>query len=562
MPRNYLVAAGLISFLQSLALLSVGGVSLITLLGTLALIVVTFALIYRLRPQDTPHHEAINLLCTQIKSIANGKDYLNTQLTTSDPTISQLPLVITGFLAKFRNIIVTVREKSMQIAICAAKMNLLIHVSNTSSHQQQNLTDGIFKISQEATDSADQISENAQSAAITTASNLQLAQKSLDKMKEITQLVNAVSNKLLNFQDIVGKLQTSSLKINSIVSLINGISDQTNLLALNATIEASKAGSVGKGFAVVADEVKSLSKRVKDATTVISENTEEIISLIKVTMAETKTIGNDVESSKNMVLSSASDFEQMLSDFTHMATQLSEITQSIHALHDSNKSIHSMATEIREAGQKLTQQVEESEQFAVELRESTEYTQGVLAGLRTGATTFDATLEKVAKFRDDVTEQLTRHDAQQVNIFDRNYIEIPGSNPKRYTTCYDRVCEQGLQKIFDEFSHSGKHFKYGLCVDVNGYAPTHCREYSKPPTGNPAIDILACRHKRIFNDSVGIKIGKNTEPSLLQTYIRDTGEILNDLSMPVFVNGRHWGAVRVGFTTDLLLGATGHALLR
>ena len=208
------------------------------------------------------------------------------------------------------------------------------------------------------------------------------------------------------------------------------------------------------------------------------------------------------------------------------------------------------------------QQVEESEQFAVELRESTEYTQGVLAGLRTGATTFDATLEKVAKFRDDVTEQLTRHDAQQVNIFDRNYIEIPGSNPKRYTTCYDRVCEQGLQKIFDEFSHSGKHFKYGLCVDVNGYAPTHCREYSKPPTGNPAIDILACRHKRIFNDSVGIKIGKNTEPSLLQTYIRDTGEILNDLSMPVFVNGRHWGAVRVGFTTDLLLGATGHALLR
>ena len=33
---------------------------------------------------------------------------------------------------------------------------------------------------------------------------------------------------------------------------------------------------------------------------------------------------------------------------------------------------------------------------------------------------------------------------------------------------------------------------------------------------------------------------------LLQTYKRDTGEILHDLSVPIMVNGRHWGGFRIG----------------
>ncbi len=561
MPRHHLISAALISLLQSVALLVAGGISLVTTLSALFLGSVTFGIIYRLKPA-TSQNKDIELICSRINAIAAGKDFLNRQLTSSDATIGNLPEVLTNFLAMFRNIIIIVREKSVQIAICAAKMNLLVHVSNTSSRKQGELSEGIFKISQEATNSADQISVNAESASHTTANNLHIAQKSLNKMRDITLVVNAISGKLAKFQHIVEKLHASSLKINRIVSLINEISDQTNLLALNATIEASKAGIVGKGFAVVADEVKSLSGRVKEATTIISENTEEIISLVKITLVETKTIGTDVENSKTMVLASATDFERMVADFTKMASQLSEITESIRTLHGSNHSIHSMVTEIRDTNQKLTQQVEESEHYAIELRESTEYTQGVLARLSTGGTRFDHILAKITKFRDDVSRLLSERLAQNINIFDRNYHEIPGSDPKRYTTGYDGICEKELQRVYDEFSHSEKQFVYGLCVDGNGYAPTHCTQFSKPPTGNPATDIISCRHKRIFNDPVGIKVAKNTEPSLLQTYIRDTGEVLNDLSMPIFLNGRHWGAVRVGFTTDLVMGSTGDGMVR
>ena len=36
-------------------------------------------------------------------------------------------------------------------------------------------------------------------------------------------------------------------------------------------------------------------------------------------------------------------------------------------------------------------------------------------------------------------------------------------------------------------------------------------------------------------------------PFLLQTYARDTGFVLNDLSSAIYVRGRHWGGVRFAY---------------
>ncbi|MNT38713.1 hypothetical protein D3C72_1749200 [compost metagenome] len=33
---------------------------------------------------------------------------------------------------------------------------------------------------------------------------------------------------------------------------------------------------------------------------------------------------------------------------------------------------------------------------------------------------------------------------------------------------------------------------------------------------------------------------------LFQTYSRDTGEIVNDISIPIYLGPEHWGAVRIG----------------
>jgi methyl-accepting chemotaxis protein len=47
------------------------------------------------------------------------------------------------------------------------------------------------------------------------------------------------------------------------------------------------------------------------------------------------------------------------------------------------------------------------------------------------------------------------------------------------------------------------------------------------------------------------KVAANTKPFLLQTYRRNMGGgkfvLMKDLSAPIMVNGRHWGAFRVGY---------------
>ena len=57
----------------------------------------------------------------------------------------------------------------------------------------------------------------------------------------------------------------------------------------------------------------------------------------------------------------------------------------------------------------------------------------------------------------------------------------------------------------------------------------------------------------MFNDPTGIRSARNTNPFLLQTYARDTGEVLSDLSLPIMIDGRHWGALRFGFNPQVLI---------
>ncbi len=114
----------------------------------------------------------------------------------------------------------------------------------------------------------------------------QASQSAFEAVQQSTKLVNNVVSAMQGINE-------SSLKISSIISIIDEIAFQTNLLALNAAVEAARAGDQGKGFAVVATEVRNLAQRSSTSAGEIKELIEASVSEV----AEGTKIANESEDS-------------------------------------------------------------------------------------------------------------------------------------------------------------------------------------------------------------------------------------------------------------------------
>lgn len=132
-------------------------------------------------------------------------------------------------------------------------------------------------------------------------------------------------------------------------------------------------------------------------------------------------------------------------------------------------------------------------------------------------------------------------------MFDTFYIPIPKTNPQKFKTQYDNFTDEVLRIILDTYLEKDKRILFVVAVDRNGYLPTHNTRYSRPLTDDEDFNTKNNRTKRLFNDRTGLAAARNTNPYLLQKYSRDTGEQLADLSVPIRIQGKHWGALRVGY---------------
>lgn len=127
------------------------------------------------------------------------------------------------------------------------------------------------------------------------------------------------------------------------------------------------------------------------------------------------------------------------------------------------------------------------------------------------------------------------------------YIPISNTNPQKFHTQYDHIFDGVITPIIDRYLAKDERLIFVVLVDKNGYLPTHNSKYSRPLTGDSDNDTKWTRTKRMFNDRTGLAAARNTEPFLLQRYSRDTGEEMGDLSVPIMLHDRHWGAVRIGY---------------
>lgn len=142
---------------------------------------------------------------------------------------------------------------------------------------------------------------------------------------------------------------------------------------------------------------------------------------------------------------------------------------------------------------------------------------------------------------------IAKGEVTEERLFSSLYYPIPNTDPPKFNTDWDRLSDRDILGVEEAILARSPSIFFTVMVDRHGYLPTHDQRYSLPLTGNLASDLVNNRTKRIFNDRTGLAAARSEAPFLVQRYQRDTGETMVDLSVPLFVRGKHWGAVRIGY---------------
>lgn len=496
----------------------------------------------------------IRQLNMQLKSMATDDADLSASLqVSSTDEFSELADNYNQFLARLRQTIITIRRMGMGIAVSSAKVVNSVSDSADKASGQGELANLVFTASDEATQSINTISDNVQTIAASTSDSLDNARTSYRSLEELRQDIGSMQSQIGQHDQTIQKMGERSRDISKVIKTIQEISFQTGLLSLNAAVEAARAGEAGRGFSVVAGEVKTLAEQASRSSEEIATQLNAVMGMIESATDEAAKINQFANETSAVAESSCESFSALISEFEQNHLRLSEITTSVKDVSAANAGMHGNVAQIRDLSHHVHDRMEDSDIVAKELQLNTEKMQQLVASYRTGGGPFEEVLDIAQDFQRQATEQIGRLQTQGTNIFDTNYQPIPGTEPAKYRTAYDNYFEGGFQRLYDQMVERVPGGTFALCVDCNGYGPTHNSYYSRPMTGDPQIDLVSSRDKRIFNDPTGLRSARNRETFLLQTYMRDTGDILSDLSMPIVIDGRHWGAVRIGFDSLVML---------
>ena len=138
------------------------------------------------------------------------------------------------------------------------------------------------------------------------------------------------------------------------------------------------------------------------------------------------------------------------------------------------------------------------------------------------------------------------------DMFDEDYIEIPGTNPVQHRTRILGWADRALPPFQEDFLAKDPRMVFCVMIGRNGYLPVHNRIYSHPQrAGDVVWNTANCRNRRIFNDAAGLAAGRNLRSYLIQSYARDMGNgktiMMREIDVPIRVNGRHWGGFRTAY---------------
>jgi methyl-accepting chemotaxis protein len=490
-------------------------------------------------------------------------------------------------------------------SIKAARNSQSVAVIGTETERLREDLEAVSAMVESVRASSEEVSRAASEAASLTGELARETDHGLDTVVRVVDAIGVLHDHAAEVADLIAGLVANELaSIGSISSMIAAVASQTKLLALNAAIEAARAGEHGRGFAVVADEVGRLALETSTQSAQISQTIEQ-------TRSQLESLKEITQSARERAQQSAADADSgrgalerigaLVGASTGPATRIAELAGS--QLED----VDGVALRVRNvvgAGAEIERQTKAVAVNELALADGTELASLTIARFDTGGM-IDRLHRRVAELSDalrvileevvdsgrlsleqvlalDYEEAVGPNIARFARLFNVSRVPPSGFTPPKFHTAYDALVDVAMMEKMDAVLAAEPKLTFALPFDLNAYAPAHNTVFTRDLTGDPAVDLVGNRSKRFFLDSgaltraarmeLGVELPARAltrteieragadvlEPSedrrrlLLQTYSRDTGAILRALSVPLYVKGRRFGCVTLGWDPEVL----------
>lgn len=493
-------------------------------------------------------------------------------------------------------------------AVSAAKSSLRLNLITKNTNQTYDLIDKTFKSTeqlhhhmkdtiQNVTEVAKEYDNYAQQVATLSQDSMNIGTQAFGTAEALSTQMHETYQRLLT---LITKIE----QISKVSHVVEEIAFQTKLLAFNAAVEAARAGEHGKGFSVVAQEVRNLAESTAGQTKEIFQVLNDVMneleptrksidiskSLVQASSEDILKVGQTVEQILMLVSSSNSSIDTIKNSLSQHLSEVETAYQDMKVAAEAVSTVRSEINELNTATQFLSSMTETSYSYfgqydtgtffhhsltlARELRDRCE------AIFNEAIDSNQISLNDCIQFR---YEEIKGHRIQDLrHLFNVSNVPAEGFTPPKYMAGYDLQIDKALQNIMDEIKGREEKLTFALLIDLNAYAPIHNSNFCQDWTGDQAKDLAGNRIKRFFHDnnvlvrgarvglgdkamnvsfksnrsgfeSAGCQLSETPESRnefLVQTYPRDTGAVLNAMTVPFYVKGHRWGAVLLGWAAE------------